>query len=112
MSISTHVIDTSIGRPAAAVAVRLQRRDASGWANVSETTTDADGRVPVLVPLGAAAGAGNYRLVFDVGGYFGTRGQDSFYTQVTIDFTIRDTASHYHVPLLVSPYGYSTYRGS
>ena len=112
MSISTHVIDTSTGRPAAAVAVRLQRYGGSGWVDVSETTTDADGRVPSLVPVGAAAGSGAYRLVFDVGGYFATRGQDSFYTQVTIDFTTRDSASHYHVPLLVSPYGYSTYRGS
>jgi 5-hydroxyisourate hydrolase len=112
VSLSTHVLDTSIGRPAAGVAVRLQRHDASGWVDVSDTKTDADGRVQALVPAGAAADAGRYRLIFDVGAYFAARGQDSFYTQVTIDFTIGGSASHSHVPLLVSPYGYSTYRGS
>ena len=75
--------------------------------------TDADGRVPALLPPAATpAAAGGYRLTFDVGEYFRSRGVESFYARVSIDFVVRDTAAHYHVPLLLSPYGYSTYRGS
>ena len=112
MTISTHVLDTSTGCPAASVAVRLQRQDGTAWTDVSTAVTDADGRVAALVPASAPAAAGGYRLTFDVGGYFLARGVDSFYSNVPIDFVVRDAAAHHHVPLLVSPYGYSTYRGS
>ena len=112
MTISTHVLDTSIGRPAAAITVRLERQSASAWIDVSKAPTDADGRVPALLPPSEPAEAGSYRLTFDVGEYFRTRGIESFYDRVSIDFVVRDTAAHYHVPLLLSPYGYSTYRGS
>lgn len=112
MTISTHVLDISIGRPAAAVAVRLLRLDGSAWTEVSATVTDADGRVAALLPPGAAAAAATFRLTFDVAGYFAARAQETFYTTVTIDFVVRDPTAHHHVPLLVSPYGYSTYRGS
>ena len=74
--------------------------------------TTADGRVAALVPAGTEAPAGAYRLTFDVGAYFSSRGVESFYARVAIDFLVRDASAHYHVPLLVSPYGYSTYRGS
>ena len=109
---STHVLDISIGRPAAGVSLRLQRLDGETWIDVFRGTTTDDGRVPSLLPAGVNAGAGAYQLTFDVGGYFAARGLESFYSQVTIDVVIRDAASHYHVPLLVSPYGYSPYRGS
>src|ERR671911_2738079 len=112
MTVSTHVLDISIGRPAAAVAVRLRRREGDAWIEVFHGATNDDGRVPSLLPPGADGGAGAYQLTFDVGGYFAARGLESFYSHVAIDFVIRDAASHYHVPLLVSPYGYSTYRGS
>jgi 5-hydroxyisourate hydrolase len=112
ISISTHVLDTSIGRPAAAVSVRLQQQSGATRTDLFTGVTDADGRVPALLPPSATAGAGGYRLTFEVGGYFRTRGIESFYERVSIDFVIRDTAAHYHVPLLLSPYGYSTYRGS
>lgn len=112
MTVSTHVLDISIGRPAASVAVRLRRQDGQTWVDVFSGATNGDGRVPSLVPDGVNTGAGAYQLTFDVGGYFAARGLESFYSHVTIDFVIRDAASHYHVPLLVSPYGYSTYRGS
>lgn len=112
MSISTHVLDTSKGKPAAGVAVRLERRDGSRWTELSRGTTNTDGRVAALLADGAAAPGGSYRLTFDVGAYFAGFGVESFYGEVTIDFMIRDTAAHYHVPLLVSPFGYSTYRGS
>lgn len=112
MTISTHVLDISIGRPAAAVAVRLRRLDGEAWIDVFRGATNDDGRAPSLLPDGVNAGAGAYQLTFDVGAYFRARGLESFYSHVAIDFVIRDAASHYHVPLLVSPYGYSTYRGS
>lgn len=112
MTISTHVLDISIGRPAAAVAVRLRRHEGDAWVEVCRGTTNDDGRVASLLPDGMTAGAGAYQLTFDVGAYFSARGTESFYSQVAIDFVIRDAASHYHVPLLMSPFGYSTYRGS
>jgi 5-hydroxyisourate hydrolase len=111
MSISTHVLDTSIGRPAAGVAVRLQRLSGSSWSELSSAVTSADGRVAALLPDGAVV-TGTFRLAFDVASYFSARGQETFYPTVAIDFLVRDAAQHYHVPLLVSPYGYSTYRGS
>lgn len=112
MTISTHVIDTSIGRPASAVAVHLLRQQGSNWIEVFRGETNADGRVPALLPDGASAEAGAYRLTFDVSGYFERQDMESFYTTIAIDFTLRGKEAHYHVPLLVSPYGYSTYRGS
>jgi 5-hydroxyisourate hydrolase len=112
MTISTHVLDTSIGRPAASITVQLERQHGSAWVHVSKAVTDRDGRVAALLPPNSPPGAGGYRLTFDVGEYFHARGVESFYSRVSIDFIIRDAASHYHVPLLLSPYGYSTYRGS
>lgn len=112
MTISTHVLDTSIGRPAASIIVQLQRQTGTAWAVMSKAVTDKDGRVTALFPPSSAAGAGGYRLTFDVGEYFRARGVESFYAKVSIDFVVRDAAAHYHVPLLLNPYGYSTYRGS
>ena len=112
MTISTHVLDTSIGRPAAGVAVRLQRLDRDAWSDVARAETNADGRVAALLPPGAPELPGTFRLSFEVAGYFAARGQESFYPTITIDFLVRQPSQHYHVPLLLSPYGYSTYRGS
>jgi hydroxyisourate hydrolase len=112
MTISTHVLDTSIGRPAVSIIVQLLRQSGTAWAVVSKAVTDKDGRVQALLPPSSAGGAGGYRLTFDVGEYFRDRGVESFYSKVSIDFVVRDAAAHYHVPLLLSPYGYSTYRGT
>jgi 5-hydroxyisourate hydrolase len=112
MTISTHVLDTSLGRPASAVAVQLLRQQGKNWIEISGGETNADGRMPSLLSDAASPGPGAYRLTFDVGAYFDRRGVEAFYGIVTIDFIVRDGESHYHVPLLVSPYGYSTYRGS
>jgi 5-hydroxyisourate hydrolase len=111
MSISTHVLDTSIGRPAASVATQLLRHDGGGWVEISRAVTNDEGRVPVLLPAGMASGPGTFRLTFDVAGYFQRRATGCFYREVTIEFVVTDER-HYHVPLLISPYGYSTYRGS
>ena len=112
MTISTHVLDTSRSRPAAAVAVQLLRQQDRNWIEVSRGETTADGRIASLLSGAAAHETGTYRLTFDVGAYFQRQGIAAFYGIITIDFLVRDGEPHYHVPLLVSPYGYSTYRGS
>ncbi|WP_347567250.1 hydroxyisourate hydrolase [Sphingobium sp. BYY-5] len=108
-SLSTHVLDTSHGSPAAAVALRLIDDDGT---ILFVTVTDADGRCPGLPPVEP----GRYRLEFAVAAYFRAQGVDlpdpPFLDIVVLDFGIADADAHYHVPLLVSPYGYSTYRGS
>jgi len=106
-TVSTHILDAAMGRPAAGVAVALQ--DSSGEV-LGEATTNGDGRVASLTATPLAAG--RYELVFATGTYFDTSGVDSFYPEVRITFAIRDETQHYHVPLLLSPFAYSTYRGS
>lgn len=112
-AITTHVLDTAAGRPARDLHVALERRDAQDrWHVVGQGVTDGDGRLRTLLSPDAELAAGIYRLTFDTGGYFAARRLVSFYPQVSIIFEVRDPAEHYHVPLLLSPYGYSTYRGS
>lgn len=111
--ISTHVLDLSAGRPAAGVRVTLERRQGDGgWTAFPETRTNEDGRVPTLLPEGGSLEGGTYRLRFETGGYFAGRGQETFHPFVEIVFTVADSDEHHHVPLLLSPYGYTTYRGS
>ena len=110
-SVSTHVLDITRGRPAAGVPVTLEKKDDSGYVRLEACTTDADGRVKELVPEGELE-TGTYRLTFDTGAYFGAQGVEGFYPEASIVFVVRDAAAHYHVPLLLSPFGYSTYRGS
>ena len=104
-SLSTHVLDTSTGRPAAGVAVALE--DADGTV-LARAATDADGRV---ADLAADVAEGEHRLRFDTGAWFAGQGVDGFYPEVVVTVTVRG-AEHFHVPLLLSPFGYSTYRGS
>ena len=112
-TISTHVLDTSLGAPAANIGVTLERvtEDATPM-RIAEGVTNADGRVASLVPTAGALSAGRYRLCFDVDGYFRATHRTSFYREICIDFQVAETPQHYHVPLLLSPFGYSTYRGS
>ncbi|HEY0375939.1 MAG TPA: hydroxyisourate hydrolase [Pyrinomonadaceae bacterium] len=112
-AITTHVLDTSQGQPAGGVPVTLEVQSAEGdWTLLGKDVTDADGRVRDLLPPGHVLSEGVYRLTFDTGTYFAAQAVQSFYLSVVIDFTVRDAGQHYHVPLLLSPYGYSTYRGS
>jgi len=109
VSVSTHVLDASVGRPASGVAVALSVYGSSGgWAAVESGDTDGDGRYR----FGAVVPAGVYRLVFGTGAYFEARGVAAFYPEVVITFTVSAAGGHYHVPLLLSPFAYSTYRGS
>jgi 5-hydroxyisourate hydrolase len=112
--ITTHVLDTARGRPAAGVPVTLEVKgdEGEGWRVVGRGATDADGRLRDLLPADFAFRAGDYRLTFDAGAYLAAAGEPGFYTEVVVSFIVRDAAAHYHVPLLLSPYGYSTYRGS
>jgi 5-hydroxyisourate hydrolase len=109
--ITTHILDTSVGRPAAGVTVRLSALTGGDWHEVSHRTTGADGRAELTEP-GQALSSGEYCVRFGVADYFAARTKESFYPAITIRFTVTDPAEHYHVPLLLSPYGYSTYRGS
>jgi 5-hydroxyisourate hydrolase len=108
--ITTHVLDTARGRPAAGVLVSLERALESGWRPLGRATTDADGRAGGL--LSARPDNGRYRLTFDTGTYFRGLGEAGFYPEVTVTFVVEGGEDHYHVPLLLSPFGYSTYRGS
>jgi 5-hydroxyisourate hydrolase len=110
MTISTHVLDTARGRPAAGLAVTLRRRVANGsWAVLGRAVTDADGRVREVVP-GPLAG-GDYRLEFATGEYFKSSGSIVFYPEVFVTFAAAEGDGHLHVPLLLNPFGYSTYKG-
>jgi 5-hydroxyisourate hydrolase len=108
--VSTHVLDSVSGRPASGVDVVLQRRDGDTWTAAGGGTTNPDGRVPALAPDGVPAGV--YRLVFATGPWFAAAGRPAFYPEVTIAFTVTADDEHLHVPLLLAPYAYSTYRGS
>jgi 5-hydroxyisourate hydrolase len=109
--LTTHVLDTARGRPAAGLAVRLERCRGDRWTELSRRRTDGDGRVGDLLAPGALE-AGVYRLVFATGDYFAASGTRGFYPQVTVEFEVTAAGEHHHVPLLLSPFGYSTYRGS
>lgn len=109
--LSTHILDTRTGRPAAGVCVIVEFRSSLDWAEVSRGTTNADGRIMDLMPKGAEPARGLYRLVFDTASYFSASGVKAFYPTVTVTFEISDLG-HTHIPLLLSPFGYTTYRGS
>jgi 5-hydroxyisourate hydrolase len=110
--ITTHVLDTSRGRPATGIRVTLERVLGDSVAAIGGGTTDADGRVPRLVADGESLPAGRYRLSFDTAAWFAAERVEAFYPRVVVDFEVREGGGHYHVPLLLSPHGYTTYRGS
>jgi 5-hydroxyisourate hydrolase len=108
MTLSTHVLDATSGRPAAGVHVSLRSSD--DWVLLAGAATDTDGRIAAFDT--DDIGAGRYCLVFETGGYFGERGVATFYPEVVVSFEITEAGAHHHVPLLLSPFAYSTYRGS
>lgn len=110
MSITTHVLDVATGRPAAGMGVLLSERSGEGWRELARASTDADGRARFerSGPLEVAA----YRLRFETGDWFRGRGVPGFWPHVEIAFDVENPAEAHHVPLLLSPYSYSTYRGS
>ena len=107
-TISTHVLDTSLGRPAEGIRVTLHR-DIS---LIGSSVTDPDGRARGFLADGSALSAGDYKLTFSVADYFSATKRKSLYNEIVIHFSIAAEDEHYHIPLLLSPFGYSTYRGS
>lgn len=110
MGISTHILDTTRGRPAKGVTVRLEQVLGATATELTRGVTNDDGRVKPLLDVIPAEGT--YRLHFDVGPYFAALGVEAFYPVVTIDFVVKARGEHYHVPLLLNPFGFATYRGS
>ncbi|MCA4134736.1 hydroxyisourate hydrolase [Arthrobacter sp. M4] len=108
--VTTHILDTGSGRPAAGVAVELFMLDGGNWTSVASGTTDADGRIKDLGP--ERLSGGTYRLTFATGAYYAAHSTETFFPQVDLNFTVSDGGEHYHVPLLLSPFAFSTYRGS
>jgi 5-hydroxyisourate hydrolase len=109
--ITTHILDTAVGRPAAGVRVILDKREGDVFTQIGEGRTDQDGRIADLLSAGALT-AGVYRLTFHVGPYLEALGRPGFYPHVPVVFEVQAPGEHYHVPLLLNPFGYSTYRGS
>ena len=110
--ISTHVLDTGIGKPASGVRAELEYRSTlqENWSLAGEGRTDQNGRIPQLLEDGKAFAPGFYRLTFFTAEYL--EGRECFYPAISVFFQVRDASVHYHIPLLLSPYGYTTYRGS
>jgi 5-hydroxyisourate hydrolase len=112
MSISTHILDTSLGRPATGVAVSLARRQQEIWHVLCEAKTDTDGRCNHLLPVDSPLESGLYRIRFETAAYCRAQHTASLYPYVEIVFEVRDTTQHYHIPLLLAANGYTTYRGN
>lgn len=109
--LTTHVLDTALGKPGKDISIRLQIPVNGTWQTIAQGITNSDGRVGDLLPAEKKLAYGNYKLVFDTGNYFASQKIKGFYPEVEIQFIVFDDA-HYHVPLLINPFGYSTYRGS
>lgn len=110
MSLSTHVLDTTAGMPARGVAVVVDRWQDEGWGRLTEAKTDQDGRVEDLIA--GQLEPGEHRIVFAIGAWYRKVGTDTIWTDITITFDVTEPEEHLHVPLLLSPHGYTTYRGS
>lgn len=109
--ITTHILDTTKGKPAAGVSITLYHQQGNHWVEVAQGITNQDGRIPDLLPKEIRLELGEYKMRFDIKPYFERQHTKAFYPFVEIVFEV-DAAEHYHVPLLLNPYGYSTYRGS
>jgi 5-hydroxyisourate hydrolase len=109
--LTTHILDTSIGKPAAGVTVVLLLQQGEGWTEVTRGSTNQDGRITDWLDKSTMLPTGVFKLVFETGAYFNKAAIPTFYPFVEVVVAIADEA-HYHIPLLLSPYGYSTYRGS
>lgn len=110
--LSVHVLDQQSGQPGARIAVTLEQRKGTEWIQLASGVTNEQGRIPALYPEGKAMAAGDYRIVFRTGEHFARKGQASFFPRIPVEFTVDAPTQHYHIPLLLSPFGYSTYRGN
>lgn len=110
--LSVHVLNLQDGLPSADVTVTLEQRVGEQWTMLNKGVTNAQGRIPALFPAGAAMARGTYRVTFKTGKWFADHKSASFFPEIPVIFTADGSVPHYHVPLLLSPYGYSTYRGN
>ncbi|MGG7606363.1 hydroxyisourate hydrolase [Massilia sp. BKSP1R2A-1] len=110
--LSVHVLDQGSGQPGAGIQVTLEQRKGTEWMQLASGVTNEQGRIPALYPEGKAMAAGDYRIVFRTGEHFARKGQPTFFPRIPVEFTVDAPAQHYHIPLLLSPFGYSTYRGN
>lgn len=108
--ITSHVLDTTLGRPAGGIKVRLDRVDGARSEEIASAVTDTEGRVRDWIAL--PVGAGHYRLVFETGAWFRASGRETLYPEIVIHIRVSDSEPHYHIPVLLAPFGYTTYRGS
>ncbi|WP_048306212.1 hydroxyisourate hydrolase [Halomonas sp. PR-M31] len=111
--LSVHVLNIQDGKPSGGVDVILEKQTDSGWEELNQATTDeSTGRISALFPEDQEFESGVYRVTFETGDYFDAQGTETFFPDIPVPFKVEDTDQHYHIPLLLSPYGYSTYRGS
>lgn len=110
--LSVHVLNIENGLPSPDVAVTLERQENGKWVELSEAVTNEQGRISALYPEGESLVDGTYRVVFETGEWFESQDTASFFPEIPVVFTMEGALEHYHVPLLLSPYGYSTYRGN
>lgn len=111
--LSVHVLDIQTGKPSGGIEVVLEKRTDSGWETLNQAVTEENsGRISALFPQDQDFSEGIYRVTFETGAYFDAQGTDTFFPDIPVPFKVENTGQHYHIPLLLSPYGYSTYRGS
>lgn len=110
--LSVHILNQQTGLPSAGVTVTLEHKEGERWVNLSSAVTDADGRIPALYPAHETMALGDYKVTFKTGAYFSALKQDTFFPEIPVVFHVTKMNQHLHIPLLLSQYGYSTYRGS
>lgn len=110
--LSVHVLDLQSGQPTAGIRVTLEQRSGEQWQALAAGVTDTQGRIAALFPPGQTMAAGDYRIVFETGEHFRHQGKATFFPRIPVEFTTDGKTPHYHIPLLLSPFGYSTYRGN
>lgn len=110
--LSVHVLDLQSGQPGEGIRVTLEQRNGDQWRALAKGVTNAQGRIAALYPEGKNVTEGEYRIVFETGEHYAKQGQKTLFPRIPVEFNMEATARHYHVPLLLSPFGYSTYRGN
>jgi len=110
--LSVHVLNLQTGVPTSGVTVELEQQQKQGWVKLGSGVTDANGRIAALYPANSTMAAGNYKVVFKTGDYYQQQHQPNFFPEIPVIFHVEKSGEHYHIPLLLSQYGYSTYRGN
>ena len=110
--LSVHILDLQSGQPTAGVTVTLEQKQGEGWQQLGSAVTNAQGRIAAMYPVDAPMQAGDYRIVFKTGEHYARLKQETFFPEIPVQFHVEKTEQHYHIPLLLSPFGFSTYRGN